>query len=164
MFKYIQKPFSVLLLLLAVISMSSCSTTLPPPEHIVEVNIDSRNDTNAGRLMYVIIRSLNRKNYIQEGYNEASKRVFADPPDTTVLTQKVIFPGEKVTLTLDDKRKDIAIYCFFTNPGKAWKAFIPFNPKTDTHYIKLGAHDIQSISNFKLYTSYFDFLDIFDFF
>jgi len=118
---------------------------LPPPEHIVTVNINSRSDTNSGRLMYILIRHVSRKAFVSEDYDTVSQKVFADPPDSSVLVQKLIIPGQSIQLTLDDKRKDIAIYCFFSNPGKFWNAFIPFDPEKDEHTIELASRQILTI-------------------
>jgi hypothetical protein len=95
--------------------------------------------------MYILIRHVSRKAFVAEDYDAVSTKVFADPPDASVLTQQAIIPGQAVELTLDDQRKDIAIYCFFSTPGKFWNAFIPFNPEKDEHTIHLASHQIQSI-------------------
>ncbi|MCH2205665.1 MAG: hypothetical protein MK132_07330 [Lentisphaerales bacterium] len=138
-----------LLLVLAFIS-SGCSwlgfgEEEIPSTHIVNMTITSRDDTNSGRLMYILVRNVTRKAFVSEKYDDVSKRVFADPPDSSVLVQKAIIPGKSLQLTFDDKRKDIAVYCFFSNPGKFWNTYIPFNPEKDSHYIELGDHQIQLV-------------------
>ncbi len=87
------------------------------------VKIDAKPDANAGQPFYVVVRSTEQAEYVTESYESVAARVFATPPDASVLKSEVVYPGETRKLAFDKPAKadTLGIYFLFTKPGEKWK-------------------------------------------
>ena len=54
-------------------------------------------------------------------------------------------PGEKTVMTFNDNDKSMAIYCFYTKPGKMWKSYLSYDHKNEAYYIDLGENEIEDV-------------------
>ncbi len=126
-----------LLLLLASLG-GGCTTSM-------RVNIESSAQTNGGRPLYVMIRKIDGKTFISENYEAVSAKVFAYPQDPTVLQSEIVVPGRDNKLSVrQDDDSDLAIYFFFTAPGKKWR--LPLNqPVPAELFIELGSNQIKRV-------------------
>lgn len=77
-----------------------------------------------------------------EAYQEIAAKVFAEPKDPSVLFSQPLFPGNVVDFTLEDPKKDIVLYFFFTNPGPSWRLPLP-QPFPAEVFIDLGTNQIE---------------------
>lgn len=123
--------------LLSVATMA-CSTTS-------RIYIRSNEATNGGKTLYVMIRSAEAKAITGELYKDVAAKVFSDPPDPNVLLVQPIFPGDTVSLTIDEANaKDVVVYAFFTQPGANWRLPL-YRPLPSEVYIDLGQHQIARV-------------------
>jgi len=109
------------------------------------VYVKSTDQTNDGNTLYMMVRSTEGRGVATESYQDAAAKLFADPPDPSVVASQPIFPGNTATVTLPDTvTKDVAIYFFFTNPGPSWR--VPLRqPLPAEVYIELGQHQIDRV-------------------
>ena len=108
------------------------------------IYVRSTAQTNDGNTLYIMVRSPERVT-AAENYQDVAARLFADPPDPSVVSSQPIFPGNTVTLTIDDAdKKDVVIYFFFTDPGSNWR--LPLRKPLPTEvYIDLGHQQIERV-------------------
>jgi len=104
--------------------------------------IESTPDTNDKQPFYIVIRSVNEKNFLTKNYQSIANMVFSNTPNPDVLTSQVILPGEAKKIELEKPSRDnIAFYCLFSKPGDKWKAMV--NQPLDSEYvIELRGSDI----------------------
>jgi hypothetical protein len=109
------------------------------------IYIKSIEQTNEGKTLYALVRSVDAKGVASERYQDVSAKVFADPPDASVLVSRPVFPGNPVTLTVPDgDAKELVIYFLFTNPGLNWR--LPLHaPLPSEVYIDLGTNQIERV-------------------
>ena len=101
--------------------------------------------TNDGNTLYMAVRTVDAKPSLTgERYQEAASKLFTDPPDPSILNNQPIFPGNTVTVAVDDMDKDLILYFFYTNPGPNWR--VPLHrPLPAEVYIDLGQHQIERV-------------------
>jgi hypothetical protein len=109
------------------------------------IYVKSTDRTNDGNTLYMAVRSVDAKpSIVSEKYQEAASKLFTDPPDASVLNSQPIFPGNTVTIAVDDSDKDLVLYFFFTNPGPNWR--VPLHrPLPAEVYVDLGQHQIERV-------------------
>lgn len=109
------------------------------------VFVKSTDQTNSGNTLYMMVRSVDRKTVVSEGYQDAAAKLFTDPPDPSVIASQPIFPGNTVSITVDNTdAKDLVIYFFFTEYGPNWK--VPLHkPLPSEIYIDLGQHQVERV-------------------
>jgi len=110
------------------------------------IYVKSTDATNNGNTLYMMVRSVDGRAMGSESYQDSVAKLFADPPDASVVATQPIFPGNTATITLDDNSggKDVAIYFFFTSPGPSWR--VPLRkPLPAEVYIDLGQHQIERV-------------------
>lgn len=75
--------------------------------------------------VYILIRKVNKTEFLTENYNGIADTVFANPPDESVLARLMLLPGqnEKISVTKPDK-DDLGVYAFFARPGDQWKLLL----------------------------------------
>lgn len=117
---------------------TGCATTL-------HVRVDTSADTNQGRPIYMLIRSVDGQALVSEDYDEAAARVFALPADPTVKKVQAILPGQTVNLSMPRPEEGaLALYFFFTNPGSKWR--VPLEAPLPTEVIvELGENNIRRV-------------------
>jgi hypothetical protein len=109
------------------------------------VYIRSTEVTNNGRTLYVMVRSADAKSVTGEQYRDVAATVFVDPPDRNVLLVQPVFPGDTVSLSIDEAdAQDIIVYAFYTQPGQNWRVPI-YRPLPAEVYIELGQHQITRV-------------------
>ena len=125
--------FAVVVLLFA----SGCATS-------TRVYVKSTDQTNDGNTLYMMVRATDGRGVATESYQDAAVKLFSDPPDTSVITNQPIFPGNTTTVTIPETDKDVAVYFFFTNPTGTWR--VPLRqPLPAEVYVELGQHQIERI-------------------
>jgi hypothetical protein len=98
------------------VAVSGCSS--PSCDLVVE----STAETNGGKPFYAVVRAVEQATFVTDGYDSIAARVFANPPDPTVLSSDVIYPGIKAKLTF--KKPDggtVGVYFLFSQPSERWK-------------------------------------------
>jgi hypothetical protein len=107
------------------------------------IDIESTPETNAGRPFYAVIRAAEEATFVTDSYEAIAGKVFANPPDPTVLKAEVVYPGipAKVTFTKPDTLP-LAVYFLFNSPGERWKISKPL-PLPSSVEIDLGRNDIK---------------------
>ncbi|XXY47186.1 hypothetical protein WME91_45000 [Sorangium sp. So ce269] len=106
------------------------------------VVVDAPSKTNGGAMLYMMIRNVS-DTLATETYQDAAAKLFGEQAEQQILSKQPIFPGEKVTVTLDGEGKsDVAIYFFFTAPDGEWRLSLR-KPLPEEVSIKLGEHRIE---------------------
>jgi hypothetical protein len=129
-------------------STLACSSSPPrapaaSPSPVLHVR--SKPQTNGGKTFYVMVREADSKS-ITLSYDEASGKLFADPPDPAVVASQPLFPGTDATLSLDGGggKKDLVVYFFFTDPSPKWR--LPLRrPLPSQVSVELGASQIDRV-------------------
>lgn len=92
---------------------------------ILPIVVRTNEDSNAGRPVYVIIRAIDEKRFIEDSYVDVAALVIE--PDDTVLATILAFPGGVVyrELELSEVPEVIGVYCLFTKVDDgAWKVML----------------------------------------
>lgn len=123
---------------LASFAAMGCATT-------TKVYVKSSAQTNDGNTLYMVVRNVDGKPVANEHYQEAAKKLFTDPPDPSILSSQPIFPGNTVTLTIENgDAKDVVIYFFFTQPSNNWR--VPLRkPLPAEVFIDLGQNQVERV-------------------
>lgn len=107
------------------------------------VYVRSTSQTNDGNTLYMMVRSTDRAT-ASENYQDVAAKLFAEPPDPSVVSSQPIFPGNAASVTLEESKKDVVIYFFFTEFGPNWRLPLP-KPLPAEVYIDLGQHQIERV-------------------
>lgn len=80
---------------------------------------------NDERPVYIVIRKVNKMEFLIENYDGIAGTVFANPPDESVLAWHMLLPGqnEKIAVVMPEKA-DIGVYVLFASPGDNWKMIL----------------------------------------
>lgn len=110
------------------------------------VQIDSRQGTNRGNVLHMMLRQLDQKAMgVVESYEQAASFVVAQVRDESVLTIQPVIPGKRLTLAVTgDSKKKLVAYFFFTNPGQNWRVELP-RPLPAHISIALGNDQVDSM-------------------
>ena len=128
----------IVLAVAVLIPLTGCATA-------THITVTSRQATNDGKTLYMLVRNLDGKQSTTERYQEAAARVFADPPDPSVLATQPIFPGNTVEFTVkDEDLKQLVLYFFFPDPGPNWRVPLP-RPAPAEVYVDLGEKQVDRI-------------------
>lgn len=109
----------------------------------IKFTFESVEKTNDSRSMYVVIRTVNNKDFMIESYDQIADMVYGDSPEQGFIVSYVILPGKEKNVTITKPEDSaIAVYALFTQPGKKWKMLIkaPFEKAYD---IKLLDNSIE---------------------
>jgi len=126
--------------LIAVASLASggCQSSL-------RVTVESAPTTNDGKPLYVMIAALDGHSLLAESYEIAASRLFKNPRDTSVLHRESIFPGHTKEFTISKPDEgDVAVYVFFTNPGRDWRHPLRTPVPSDV-VVELGKNNIKRL-------------------
>lgn len=123
-------------------SSSPRAPSAPPPPVL---HVRSKPLTNGGKTFYVMVREADSKS-ITLSYDEASSKLFADPPDPAVVASQPLFPGTDATLSLEGGggKKDLVVYFFFTDPSPKWRLPIR-RPLPAEVSVEFGASQIDRV-------------------
>lgn len=110
-----------------------------------QVYVKSTDQTNQGNTLYMMARGVDAKTVAAERYQEVAAKLFASPKDPSILSSQPVFPGNTITMVLDNEdQKDVVLYFFFTNPGSNWR--VPLRrPLPAEVYIELGQNQVERV-------------------
>ena len=119
--------------------LASCVST-------VKITVETKRDTNSGRPLYAVVRSVDNRTYLAEDYASVSEKVFKYPPDQSILRSDVVIPGEAKSFMLKEPEEgDLALYFFFTTPGDKWSLSLA-RPLPTRVEVELGVSEINKVS------------------
>lgn len=115
---------SILAVLLLMGSFHGCGPKAVPKEQVT-FSITPDESVNDQRPVYLVIRKVNKKNFLTENYDDIADIVYAEPPDESLLGWHILMPGqnEKILVTKPDTLS-IGVYILFTQPGEKWKMLL----------------------------------------
>lgn len=124
--------------ILALALCAGCANT-------TKIFVKATEQTNNGNTLYVLVRNVDAKTSSNDRYQEVVAKVFADPPDPTVLSSQPIFPGNTITIVVkEEEAKDLVIYFLFSSPGPNWR--VPLRgPLPSEVYVELGQDQISRV-------------------
>ena len=88
----------------------------------VPLVVRAARDSNGGRPLYLLVRKITQKSFIEDDYSTVARLVVA--PDETVIEKIVVFPGQAYVIDLKVLKvpETIAVYGLFTRArGESWK-------------------------------------------
>ncbi|QRK06982.1 hypothetical protein JQX13_44145 [Archangium violaceum] len=92
------------------------------PGHVT-LSIKSPPGTNHGRPLYMIVRTVDPKQYSTESYNDVAAKVIS--PDESVLQADVIYPGTFQNIKVKvPKAASVAVSFLFTAPNGSWQMLL----------------------------------------
>lgn len=118
-------PWTIFLSLIFASLLTACaSDPIPPPPMEFEVTADPQ--TNNSRLFYFVVRTVNDKQFMLEGYQDVANQAFSDSKDPSVLGVFSIVPGTKQLYSVSlPAQGAVSLYFLFTQPGMQWKKLLP---------------------------------------
>jgi len=96
-----------------------------PAKLVLPIVVRPSADSNAGRPLYVVVRAIDEKRFIEDSYGAVAALVIE--PDETVLATLVVFPGTNAlqVLELAELPAVIGVYCLFTDTHEdGWKVML----------------------------------------
>ena len=125
--------------------MFGCSSDGVEPPPPVKFYINPSLETNNSRMVYLIVRGVKEKDFLDQTYNFIAGKAFPTTDDPTLLGVYPVYPGETQIVKLTTPAKDdMGIYLMFTQPGKSWKSFIE-RPFEDSYTIELPSDNTVTI-------------------
>jgi len=84
-----------------------------------------RPSTNAGRPVYVLVRSVSESEFLTDSYRKISSMVYPNSGDPSVLVVLLVWPNREQRVKLEvPKDKAVGVYGLFTKPGDQWKLML----------------------------------------
>lgn len=123
--------WKIILALLIAPLLTACSSDPKPPPTLT-FDVRTSMGANSGNLFYLVVRNVNEKQFMLDGYQDIAFRAFASPPDQNVLGVFSIVPGTKQECAVSQPAQgSVALYFLFTQPGSEWKKLLsmPFDLK-----------------------------------
>lgn len=109
----------------------------------VPLVVRAARDSNGGRPLYLLVRKITQKSFIEDDYSTVARLVVA--PDETVIEKIVVFPGQAYVIDLKVLKvpETIAVYGLFTRArGESWKVMFE---KTRKIEITVGTTAIKRV-------------------
>jgi hypothetical protein len=118
------------------LSLIGCSSDGPKkPE--MDFYVNASDDVNDGRIVYMMARAANEKQFLDESYAEIASKAFPKTDDPELLKLQPIYPGQKSVVHITGPEKGhVAIYFMFTDPGNNWRSILEL-PLEDAYGIEL---------------------------
>ena len=115
----------VLLVLASVtLVLGGCSSDGPEKPEI-DFYVDAARQSNDGRIVYMMARAVNEKQFLDETYGVIAGKAFPKTDDPLLLKIEPIYPGTKKLVHVTGPEKGyVAIYFMFTDPGKGWRSIL----------------------------------------
>lgn len=140
-------------MLIAILLVACSSDPKPPPPLAFEVTANTQ--VNKGGLFYIVVRSVNEKQFMLDSYQDVAGKAFSDPPDPNRLGVFSIVPGTKQEcLVSPPAQGTIALYFLLTEPASQWKKLLSL-PFADRYNINLTATGQVDITVAKPWYSWF---------
>lgn len=125
-----------LLLLVLALGPGGCATW----PLFITINADG--ETNQGRDVQVIVRSVPLEKYRTEPYSQLAQLVLL--PDKSVLRVLTIEPGSKRRMLVSaPDSAPLALYFFYSTPTASWRMLLP-QPLPYAVWVPLGRGGIKS--------------------
>lgn len=105
----------------------------------MSIKIQSEFNANDNQPVAIVIRSVNYNNFLTESYQDIAEMVYADPPNPSVITSRIMLPGTKEKIEIEIPPKElVGIYCLFKEPD-IWRIMLrrPF----DSYYSIVLEHN-----------------------
>ena len=123
----------ILVMLLIMVSICGCAGNKSQLHNKITFCIKPDKSANNAQPLYIVIRDVNKKNFLIEDYDEIADLVYADPQDESLLSWHVVIPGRKEEITVEvPSKSDVGIYGMFTQPEENWK--IMFERPLESEY------------------------------
>jgi len=135
--------FLVIAVILAAGMLNGCSSSKGAvKKEMITFQVQPDKTVNDERPVYLLIRRVNKAEFLTETYNAVADTVFANPPDESVLVRLMLLPGqdEKVSVPKPDKA-DLGVYAFFVRPGEQWKLLLE-KPLKSEYKIKVKYNEL----------------------
>jgi hypothetical protein len=133
-------------LIVVFLFLAGCSSTPEPPPPLT-FYVDPGLEANDVHLVYMIVRSVNEKQFIDETYPMVASKVFPLTEDPTLLGVHPISPGEKREIEMTGPAKGpVAVYFMFTDPGPFWKTLLN-TPLSSSYGISLPSHNTVQVGD-----------------
>ena len=135
----LRQPTSIILLLVLLVGLSGCTS-------IMRVRIETDPQTNSGAPFTVVVQRADPNALPSNDYREISESVFKATPQSSVVQQAVVLPGQSTFLEIRAPDEELlVVYFLFTDPGPRW--YFPFQqPLPGEVVIELKGHEIERIS------------------
>lgn len=106
------------------------------------VHMTSYPDSNNGRPVYVLVRDVEKKNFLVDYYGDIAGLIYAGKRDESVLGWVMVEPGKKTELkVVRTEGSEFAIYGMFTEPGDNWKLWVPA-PLKKSYRVFIGKNNL----------------------
>lgn len=125
-------------------SAAARSEASSPRTTATELTVESRPETNAGKVFSMMVRSVPEKvaETKSETYEEAA-RMLSDPRDEAVVLAQPIFPGRTARSRLEQEAdRRLIFYFLFTEPGDLWRVQIAGAPPAAVRVV-LGENSVE---------------------
>ena len=109
----------------------------------VPLVVRATSDSNGGRPLYLLVRRVTHKSFIEDDYSTVARLVV--DLDDTVIEQIVVFPGQRydIDLTVAKLPETIGVYGLFTKAtGESWKVMFEETRKIE---ISVGKAAIEPV-------------------
>ena len=135
----LRQPIATILLLVLLVGLSGCTS-------IMRVRIETDPQTNSGAPFTVVVQRADPNALPSNDYREISESVFKATPQSSVVQQAVVLPGQSTFLEITAPDEELlVVYFLFTDPGPRW--YFPFQqPLPGEVVIELKGHEIERIS------------------
>ena len=143
------KAHKVIILFMLIIPMSfwGCAGKEPVPVanplEEITLSIESDADANDGQPLGMMIREVNSKRFLTDGYDEIAGMAHTDPRDENLLEWCMLLPGKNEEIKIvKPSKSDIGIYCLFTQPGENWRLMLK-SPLGDRYKIMVRKNSLE---------------------
>lgn len=121
---YATRAVIILAMLLFAGGFHGCGPKAVPKEYVT-FYVDPDASVNDQRPVYMVIRKVNKKNFLTENYDYIADMVYAEPPDESLLAWHILMPGQSEKIpVIKPEKLSIGVYVLFTQPGENWKMLL----------------------------------------
>jgi len=132
----------ILSLLMVIGSLSGCGKSTVKREEVI-FNITPDAHVNDDRPVYIVIRKVNKMEFLTDNYDGITDVVCANPPPESLLAWQMLLPGQKEKIQVFKPEKaDIGVYVLFANPGDNWKIILEA-PLKKEYNIKVKTNELE---------------------
>jgi predicted component of type VI protein secretion system len=133
----------ILSLLIMIGSLSGCGKSTAVKREEVVFNITPDAHVNDDRPVYIVIRKVNKMEFLTDNYDGITDVVCTNPPPESLMAWQMLLPGqnEKIQVFKPEK-SDIGIYVLFANPGENWKIILEA-PLKKEYNIKVKPNELE---------------------
>lgn len=145
----IQATLFTVVLLTFFAGISGCARKGPAFQKTVTFNILPEEKINNSKSLHLVIRTVSKKSFIVEDYDEIADLIYAEPPDKSLLTYYVVMPGQEDEIKVEvPVETNMGIYGMFMEPGEKWKVLLQ-HPVGEEYDIIVEGNSIKLIDKKK---------------